>query len=534
MIKEVHQIPYQQLNLLNPLVQDYLHQSNPELRELYQFHPFEKDAFLKQIESRKTFPFYRETLVEVLKKQYHNVQIEHRDALIEQLGNSNTYTITTGHQLNLFTGPQYFVYKIASCINLSQQLKQQYPAYNFLPVFWLASEDHDFDEIKSTYINNEKVSWETKQTGAVGEFTIKEFEATLQQLSQSLGISTLSTEILKEIKRCYKVGTTLSEAIIKITDWMFGAFDVLCLDANHPSLKKCFKEVLRQEILDNTLFNSTESTRNYLEKHYKNQVNPRPINVFYKPKGLRERIVAEADSFTIQNTNLRFSKEELLASIESNPEYFSPNAVLRPVYQELILPNIAYIGGAAEVAYWLELKSAFTALSVSYPIVMLRNSFVYAQAQTIKSLEKEKLSFESIFNQSLEALLKEKALSNLSMDSSLQKEFDSIQKTLKALESKLEAEGFHLNEHLDAQTKRIEHLLAKTSNKIVKAAKLKEEYYNHRLKNIQKDIYPNGGLKERTQNIIDIFLSNQSIHKSIEEIVSISNPLNASISIYTI
>jgi bacillithiol synthase len=120
------------------------------------------------------------------------------------------------------------------------------------------------------------------------------------------------------------------------------------------------------------------------------------------------------------------------------------------------------------------------------------------------------------------------------MDSSLQKEFDSIQKTLKALESKLEAEGFHLNEHLDAQTKRIEHLLAKTSNKIVKAAKLKEEYYNHRLKNIQKDIYPNGGLKERTQNIIDIFLSNQSIHKSIEEIVSISNPLNASISIYTI
>ena len=366
----------------------------------------EQHGFLnlaQAIAGKANFPIEkRQDLVKVLKTDYEKYGI-HTHALInaniDALLDPNTYTVTTGQQLHLFFGPAFMVYKLISCIKAADHYQQLYTDKKFIPVFWLASEDHDFDEIKNTPLFGTKYPWETNQTGACGRFHLNDIDSVLNPLKEKLSNDPKAMAVLETFTEIYKTSKTLSEATIKLTHQLFADYGLLCLDADNPLLKAHFKTILKAELLENkseTCFNAFSQKLN--DSQLSLQLKSRPINLFYLKDNLRARIEKHGEMYKVVDTNLQFTKEEVLAEIVTHPENFSPNAVLRPLYQECILPNIAYIGGNAEINYWLQLTDVFKLYNTEAPNLVLRQSVWLLKQKQFEWLAEKQIQMEQLFN----------------------------------------------------------------------------------------------------------------------------------------
>lgn len=158
---------------------DYI-TKNETLATFYNQFP-DIEGFRKAIQSRNFTQEKRQTLVSALEKQYSNLDSKPDFSI---LLDDNTFTVTTGHQLNIFTGPLYVIYKIVTIINLAKRLKTEFPDYNFVPVYWMASEDHDFEEISVFNLFGKNYKWETTQKGAVGRMNPAELRAICDQIPE--------------------------------------------------------------------------------------------------------------------------------------------------------------------------------------------------------------------------------------------------------------------------------------------------------------------------------------------------------------
>ncbi|HEV7382344.1 MAG TPA: bacillithiol biosynthesis cysteine-adding enzyme BshC, partial [Dyadobacter sp.] len=357
------------------LLLDYLDQK-PATRDLYSVYPAIENAS-QAIESKSGFDAEkRRTLVDVLEKQYKG-QPNKPD--FSTLLDANTFTVTTGHQLNIFTGPLYIIYKIVTTIKLARELKQAYPNHNFVPVYWMATEDHDFAEIASFHLFGETFKWEGEHQGAVGRLNPKELESILK---------VLPTKPLLFAK-AYLENDTLTDAVRCYMHELFGSEGLICLDADHADLKRHFLPVIAEELTQSVAEKLvTETTSKLADLGYHTPLNARQINLFYLRDNLRERIVREEDLFKVLNTDITFSEEAILKEAEEHPEYFSPNVVLRPLYEEIILPNLAYIGGPSELPYWMQLKGVFDHYQTPFPMLIPRNFGMYINTSISNKLEK--------------------------------------------------------------------------------------------------------------------------------------------------
>ena len=397
----------------SPLFLDYL-QQKPELKIFY--NQFPRIENFKPLIEGKDFPYEKRTILsQAFERQYEGIHLSDiTNSQINALRNSKTYTVTTGHQLNLFTGPLYFIYKIVSTINLAERLKRAYPEYHFIPVYWMASEDHDFDEINYFKMDGKKYQWASSQTGPVGNFQLDEgFRSFFKEVAH------FAPECFRE---AYLGSQTLAEAVRKYVHHLFGEKGLLVIDGNDQELKSLFRSVMRSDLLDNKPWELTQNNTVLLEEMgYKAQIFPREINLFYMEGPIRERIERSSAGFKVLNTSISFSEEELLGVLERHPERFSPNVVLRPLYEEMILPNIAYLGGPAEVAYWLQLKSMFDYFNVQFPALLPRNFALVLDKTIQRKIHKLGLEDLSLF-QSFHSWKTEFVHAHASMDLTLAKE----------------------------------------------------------------------------------------------------------------
>ncbi|OXB19025.1 bacillithiol biosynthesis cysteine-adding enzyme BshC, partial [Flavobacterium tructae] len=390
-------ISYQNSGYFSKLIQDYLDQK-PELQSLYNHFPtlenFEKQILDKQANFDHA---NRVPLVETLKKQYQNIQVSNSTKEnIELLALPNTFTITTGHQLNLFSGPLYFLYKIISTINLTTELKSKYPAHNFVPVYWMATEDHDFEEINYFNFKGKKFRWNKESTGPVGRLSTESLEDFFEIYSKDLGSSTNANFLKKLFEEAYLKHENLANATRFLANSLFESYGLVILDADSADLKRAFIPYVKEELEQQTAFKAVQETISKFND-YTIQVNPREINLFYIEDQLRERIILEKDRYVVNHTKISFSKEEIFNLLESNPEKFSPNVIMRPLYQEIILPNLCYIGGGGEIAYWLELKSFFDAVNITFPMLLVRNSVLLSTEKQAKKADKLGLHWKDLF-----------------------------------------------------------------------------------------------------------------------------------------
>ena len=523
-------ISFQNSGYFSSLINDYLDQK-PNVQPLYHRFPT-LENFGPQIEEKKANfdDSKRAILVAVLEAQYAKIKASTATLNnIKLLNHSNTYTVTTGHQLNLFSGPLYFLYKIISTINLTKQLQQQYPEQNFVPVYWMATEDHDFEEINYFTFKGKKFCWNRESTGPVGRLSTEGLEDFLTIFALELGSSTNAEKLKTLFHEAYLKHTNLADATRYLANALFGDYGLVILDADDANLKRQFIPFIKEELLKQTAFSKVNETIEQFG-NYTVQVNPREINLFFIEDNLRERIIFEDGGYKINNTKRHFSEQELLAELELHPEKFSPNVVMRPLYQEVILPNLAYIGGGGEIAYWLELKSFFDAVKVTFPMLIVRNSVVLATEKQLKKADALALTWSDLFQkQTLLINNKTKQLSEFDIDLSdlkqqLQQQFQALNeltyKTDRSFEGAVKAQEVK-------QTKGLEQL----EKRLLKAQKRKLADSLSRITALQNELFPNQSLQERQANFSEFYLENgeQLLPKLVNEI----KPLSTNFTIIT-
>lgn len=506
----IHKIPYRETGYFSQLICDYLDE-NEQVKPFY--HRFQKiEDFKAQIEEKSNFPQEnREVLVSVLQKQYKDLEAAETLAKVELLANSNTFTVTTGHQLNLFTGPLYFLYKIIDTITLSRKLKTQYPECDFVPVYWMATEDHDFDEINHFRLHGKNFAWnkagvEDNDKGAVGHFDTEGLQAVYEQFCAELGSTDRAKKLCELFENAYLKHENLAEATRYLAHQLFGKYGLVIIDADDHDLKKLFIPQMKAELTANDSHEVvTSSTKKLEEAGYNSQVHPREINLFYQDNELRERIVKQDGKYFVNATQLEFTEEELLTELENSPEKFSPNVIMRPMYQEVILPNLCYIGGGGELAYWLQLKANFERAEVPFPILILRNSVLLITEKQFAKAEKLGISIKDMFLPQNDLVnQKIRKISNIDIDFTEQKKhlvkqfqemYALAEQTDKSFLGAVKAQEVK-------QLKGLDHL----EKRLLKAQKRKLGDHIKRMTDLQNELFPSSNLQERVMNFSEFYM----------------------------
>ena len=356
-------------NYFSKLMLNYIDQDE-NLSELYNLFPI-KENYIKQAKTKLENYKNREILVEQIKQQLSDLDLSKKQQKnLKKLSEKNTVTITTGHQLNLFTGPIFFFYKILQVIKACKELNQEQDEINYVPIFWMATEDHDFEEINHFKHGDRNIHWSKKHGGPVGRLSTEGLKDVFESFLLILPNGTKKIQLQELIDQSYLSHDNLTDATRKLVHLLFKDYGLLFVDGDDKELKKLMISTFEKELIQQKSYQHVIPQNAKLEAlGYSIQVNPREINLFYmKDDNSRERIVEENGTYFVNNTSITFTQEEIIADLQQNPDKFSPNVILRPLYQETILPNVAYIGGGGEIAYRLQLKDMVNEFEIDFPL----------------------------------------------------------------------------------------------------------------------------------------------------------------------
>ncbi len=528
-----YKIPFNSLKIFSNLIEDYLKENNILKSFITSYPSLESISNFSETKLKNYPSGNRVKLNEVLRDQYSEINCSEKvNNNLNLLSKNNSVTITTGHQLSLMTGPLYFIYKIVSVIKLTNQLNKKKNGYRYIPVFWLASEDHDFEEIRSFYYKKKIISWQQSKSGAVGELTLEKLDCLRLFMDQELGDSESSKSIKKLIEESYLSSNTLAEATFKLVNSLFSRYGLIVLDPNSKKLKELAINYFKNELLDqscNKFVNiQTNKIKEAYDFSYKPQVNPREINLFYLNNGKRKRIIKSKNGFKLIGSSKEFSSSSIINELLNFPNRFSPNVLMRPLFQEIILPNVSYVGGGAEIAYWLQLKNLFEFQKIPFPILLIRDSCLLVSSQNLKKLKKLKISTVDLFKG------KELIKKNLTLNMS------KINMDLQFLKSKLDSQFKYLEELVSktdssfsgavrAQKAKQYKGIDKLEKRLLKAQKRKLNDEIMSFEKIHNILFPNEKLQERIENFFEHY--DQIGDDLIPQLIENFDPINKSLTI---
>lgn len=521
-------IPIAQTGQFSKLFLAYL-DGAPSVDELYSYSS-NLEGFENNIKSRASLGVNRCLLVESLRKQYQNASMDVPFTTIELLADKNTFTVCTGHQLCLFTGPLYFIYKILSTINLAEVLKKRYPSFQFVPVYWMASEDHDFEEIRSIHLFGKTLSWENANAkGAVGRISTATLQPLLDQFAEILGTSDNAKEWISMFRDAYTQHANLADATRYFVHTLLGKYGLLVVDGDDKSLKASFSGMIKEDIFEQSNYKLVNETIHVLEeKEMKVQVSPREINCFYLTENSRERIEFDVESavYKVLNTSIEFTRERIGLEVDEHPERFSPNVVLRPLYQQFILPNVAYVGGPGELAYWLEYRRMFEYHQIHYPALIPRNFALLMDEKHVRQLAKMGLEVIDLF-EGIETLIN--LYVNKVVDSSLllDQEEEDITGTFRRVTEKVAEVDITLKASVEAELQKVLKSLKMLEGKIMRAEKQKQEAAIQQLRKMKDKYFPQGQLQERYENIAPFYLKHGTLF--IEQLKELMQPFDTNL-----
>jgi bacillithiol biosynthesis cysteine-adding enzyme BshC len=503
-IQTSQQLSYERTGLFSDIVLDYVNASE-RLRPFYQ-HPVSWAGLEAAMKARDAAPVDRLTLVKALESQYAAAGLNDAAEVkksIELLGKSSTYTVCTAHQPNLFTGYLYFIYKILHAIKLATELKNRYPDSDFVPVFYMGSEDADLEELGKIWLSGDKLVWNTNQTGAVGRMQTRGLDPLLQRIHGELSVLPNGPALLDLLKRAYS-RPAIQDATFYLVHELFKSYGLIVLIADQPDLKKAMVPVFEDDLFNHRPSAIVKETTTRLGEHYKVQANPREINLFYLEGDIRNRIERQGEDFVVVDTDLRFTAEEIRSLLKEHPERFSPNVILRGLYQESILPNIAFIGGGGELAYWLELKDLFIHYKVPYPVQVLRNSFLLVKEAALEKIEAMDLELADFFKP-VDKLLNELVKRDSATQVHLTNEIRDTTAFYKHVQGVAGAIDKSLVAHVESLGKRAVKQLQELEKKMLRAEKRKFSDQKRQLETIRAALFPNNGLQERVENFLPYY-----------------------------
>lgn len=465
--------------------------------------------------------FDKNVLIEILKQQ--NVTFGGNEVTatnIELLTNDNTFAVVTGQQVGLYTGNLYTIYKTITAIKLAFELREKYKECNFVPVFWLESEDHDLDESNHIHIINksndllrigfnpeivdEEDELKKKSSAPVGGI---KFDKTINEFNDILKESLIDTEfkekLIERISSFYTEGNNYKTAFAKMLNWIFREYGLVFIDPSDTDVKKLLTPIFEKEL--NTtprLCEKIISISADIEKEYDLQVKPKVINLFYVHNGNRLLLEPrENERYALKNSKKRFEREELMNILFSNPENFSPNVVLRPICQDYLLPTIAYVAGPAEISYYAQLKPAYQHYDLTMPVIYPRVSVSVIENKIDKFLKNFELNFQEVFEHKVMINKIVSKLSEVKIDdeiSKMQDEFNSTFYNMKNVTGKIDKT---LLNNIDGIRDKLFKNLEIFKSKLVNAQANRSEVTTNQIEKVTNNIYPNRNLQERVINI---------------------------------
>ena len=504
---KVEKLDYADIPQLSKKDKRYI-QEDKTLRPFYKYAP-NIDSFEQIFEDKKFSQQKRNLLSEVLKEQYKILKINSGSPVwesIEELKNENTYTVITAHQPSLFTGPLYYVIKIFSTINLAKQLNEHYPDKKVIPLFVSGGEDHDFEEVNHANIFGKSIQWQNEEVGSVGMMKTDSLSTSLDELFQILGDSENALKLKEVFEKSYQKFGKYSDAVAAMVHHLFGEDGLLVLNMNSKKLKGQFATIIKEEVLNEATSEIVRGTISKLEKvDYPNQAYVRDINFFYMKDQMRNRIEASESGFKVVDSDLTFTKAQMISEIENHPERFSPNVVMRPIFQEFTIPNLAYIGGGGEIAYWLERKEQFEYYGINYPMLIRRNSVLWIDGGLQKKMSKFNFSTLEIFNET-DFLIKKLVLESSDEELNLTVENQKLNSLFDEISQKAKSIDKGLKNYIEAEKTKQLKVLKNIEAKLIRAEKQKYEVSNNQVTKLKEKLFPNGSLQERSDNFIPFYL----------------------------
>lgn len=491
---------YQQTGYFSRIITDYLEQV-AGLAPFYS-NPVSAEGFRSALGIRKAYPTNRKALVQVLEEQYAQIGDAPRvRENIARLAGSDAFTVCTAHQPAVFTGHLYFIYKILHTIRLAEWLKEAHPAQHFIPVFYMGSEDADLEELGHIFLGGEKLSWDTKQTGAVGRMSTKGLEKMYFRIEGELSVQPYGPELMTMLKTAYLESPDVQTATFKFLHELFAEWGLIVLIADHAAFKRQMISVFEDDLFKEVPTRIVNESVALLGEQYKIQANPRPINLFYLKDDLRNRIERTKEGFVVVNSDYRFTEEQLRAELHEHPERFSPNVILRGLFQETILPNLAFIGGGGETAYWLELKRLFGHYGVPFPILVLRNSFLLVQRHWMEKLRQAGFGIADLFT-GAEELINELVRRNSGKQLNLEGEIAAANHYYEGLKALARPVDPTLEQHVMALQARALEPIKSLEKKLLKAEKRRFSDQRRQVVALKAALFPQDNLQERADNFL--------------------------------
>ena len=495
--RKIKTVSFDRVNFYSKLIKDYL---SGELKKSgiidWDYSKNQVHHNKKRLYSEKT----RKVVSDVLKDQYKDYTLtnEERNNL-NLFSQSGTFSVTTGHQLVLLGGPLFFYTKILDIIQLAKELSTRDSP--IVPFFWLASEDHDYAEISTINLFGKQISCPGENKGPVGRLSSDTFQDFLKQVNELLGNSAQYAEIKSIVNKSFIEGNNLTEITKLFVRELFKDAGLLIIDGDDPRLKKIFAPFARRELLENISFQSSKKIIKKLSETYKIQVNPRTINLFYMEDSIRLRLIEENGTFSTPNGARNWTSSEMEEMLTNSPEKLSPNVVLRPLYQEILLPNLAYVGGAGEIAYWLELKPVFDAFNVAYPLPVVRQANFLIPKKSLDWMHDNALEIEDFFGDIdllINAFTKSKSSDKLDFSTELEE--------LKSFYERLKTKGGLINPQLEkvvkGEEKRSLDSFKNLEKRFLNADKQKYQVQINKLKSIHAKLFPKGLPMERVESYV--------------------------------
>ncbi|RYG05349.1 MAG: bacillithiol biosynthesis cysteine-adding enzyme BshC [Chitinophagaceae bacterium] len=493
-------LPYGPSGYFTKIIVDYV-EGNDKLSPFYE-HKVSVEGLAAAIMAREKFPTDRALLVNELRDQYKGVETSEKVLNnIEALLGDDTFSIVTAHQPVIFTGTLYFIYKILHTVKLAEACRIQFPGRNFVPVFYMGSEDADLEELGKIYMGIEKITWDTRQKGAVGRMNTKGLEKIITRIEGEISGLPHGNELIALFRDCYLNSPDVQTATFKLINTLFQDFGVVVLVPDRAALKQAMHKIFEDDLFNRTPSSVVEKSVEELGAVYKVQANPREINLFYLKDQIRELFIQDGGNYRVKNTELVFTEAGLRAELEDHPERFSPNVILRGLFQETILPDIAFIGGGGETAYWLELKALFNHYNTPFPVLVLRNSFLLITQKWVEKLNSLGISETEIFKEPrilINEIVEKRSGKQLTLEHEIE-ELKSFYAHISVVSSDVDVS---LLRHVDALKSRALKNIEELEKKILKAEKRKFEDQNRQVSQVKEALFPKNGLQERVDNFI--------------------------------
>lgn len=486
---------------------DISYAMNPEIfQELLPYSP-NLDGLQSSLNDRKNSrQVDRQLLVQVLRDQYGDIesgnQMFHK---IDLLLNDNCYTVSTAHQPVIFLGPLYVIYKAISAIKIAEECNAKDPINTVVPIFVVGGEDHDFEEIRSTKIFGKTYSWdEAHHNGSVGELNPQTLKPLIAEIKSIFQNDPKGSEYLDIINLAYSNHTSFTRASQEILNKLLGKYGLLTIDLSDRRLKASFKNIILEEVLNHSAQGLVKTDQDIIhDLGFADQAYAREINFFLKTKdNQRSRIIPKQGANYIELSNETYEESEIRQIILEEPERLSPNVVMRPLYQAHCLPDIAYVGGGGELAYWMERPSLFKHYDKHFPVLLRRSSLILMPENLWNIWTDLDLNLSDLLL-TTDAVKKKAILENHTIDLSnvnqhLNEAFSDLTDLAIAIDPNLE-------KSIGAMKAQTLKNIDKIEQKLLRNLKKNDEVSMSKIDKIKAECNPDTSLQERSENFLSYY-----------------------------